>query len=462
MTLVDDRAERAVLAALLVRPSCWPDVAAQLEPDAFGGATTRAIADAYWAVRRRGDADADMITVSAELDRRGTMRQAGGLLGELCNEFVATTPLKHARRLRELAAARRTHELLGDIRDEQRAAEDDPVAWLEDVARRVSAATDIRRESELVHISSAIEPHLAEIGARSAGPGRGTPTGLAQLDALTGGLHDSEYIVVAARPSCGKSALGLQIATHVARVAGQPVALFSSEMKRIPVMDRLIAERADVGMHRLREGRLTEDEMRAVIGAYTELQRSGVWISDRRGWRVNEIVAQVRAWKRQHCAVRPDGSRPRPLVVVDYLQRVHASRRHSTREQEVAEISDTFATAAGELECCFMVLAQLGREVEKRAADQPPQLSDLRESGAIEQDADSVWFVHRPDRIDPAIEAGATMLSVAKQRQGECAIVPLWFRGSRQRFVHRDRDYERRTAPKTTKAGDHMPKRGAT
>lgn len=453
MRLVDERAERAVLAALLVRPACWPDVSALLEPDAFGTPRHRAIADAVWAVRRSGEADVDLVTLGAELDRAGTRKQAGDL-GELLDQVVPTQPLKHARRLRDLGTARRFHELLGDVSEELRLAEDDPTAWLEDAARRLVAAADVRRESDLVHVSTLVERHIREIEGRAAGTRRGTPTGLEKLDAMTGGLHVGDFVVLAARPSCGKSALAMQIATHAAADAKRvKVAFFSSEMRELSVMDRLVAEGGSVPLHRVRDGKLTQDEMQGVLSAYRKLRDSGVWLSDRRGWRVNEIVAQVRTWKRQHCR-----NGETPIVIVDYLQIVKPSQRHSSREQEVAEISGTFQTLAGEESVALVVLAQLGREAEKRGADTPPQLSDLRESGAIEQDADGVWFVHRPDRIDDTIDAGATELAIAKQRNGECGRVPLWFRGRYQRFEHRDCAYERRTPPKTAAAGDKMPK----
>jgi len=449
----DHESATAVLAAILVRPSTWPEIADALEPDCFDDPRLRAVAEATWAVRRRGE-EADILTVGGELDRRGSRGLAGGTLVDLVDAHVPSGITAHVRRVREFAAVRRLLAVLDEVRESARRLDDGPVEWLEEAARKVTAAADIRRESELVHVSTLFEGHIREIQARAAGPGRGVSTGIAGLDTMTGGLHPAEYTVVAARPSAGKSALGLQIATHVAQ--SEPVAFFSSEMKRIPVMDRVVSCEAQVGMFQLRHGRLSEHEMSAIIESYKRLKRSGAWISDRRGWRVNEIVAQVRSWKATHCAPRPDGTVPKPFVIVDYLQRIHASRRHSTREQEVAEISDTFATMAGELNVSLMVLAQLNRGLESRDPMHPPQLSDLRESGAIEQDADGVWFVHRPDRLDPTIQPGGTMLVIAKQRQGECGIVPLEFQGKYQRFVRRDYELDRRTPPKTTRPGDKM------
>jgi replicative DNA helicase len=479
MKRVDDRAEHAVLAALLVRPACWHDVEPLLRPIDFGNLRHKAIADAIWDIRRRGDADADFVTIIAELERHGTVNLATETLYKLAEDRIVDTPVKHAKRVREIAAGRRLLEYMADRCDDAHAF-DDPLTFIEETARRVTALADVRRESELVHIADLAHAHIAEIQARARGVKRGHATGIEKLDALTGGLQPGQFTVIAARPSCGKSAIAMQFATTVGD--REPVAFFSSEMKRMLCMDRWCAESGSVELHKIRDGRLSRDEFAALIRAYERMKASGVYVADRRGWKVNEIVAQVRAWKREVCRARPckgcdgtgategvkcdpcdgTGSRtPRPLVVVDYLQIVKPSERHHSREQDVAEVSGTFQTLAGEEDLALVVLCQLSREVDKRAPEQVPTLADLRESGAIEQDADNVWFVHRPDRIDEnRCEPGATILSVGKQKHGECANVPLWFRGAYQRFIPRGRDESiwKPEQPKTTKAGDHMPK----
>lgn len=446
-----------MLSALIVRSSSWHDVAPIVSADAFAGQAERAVADAVWACRRAGD-DIDYVTLGREISRAGTSSVVGSLVSELA-DAVVVEPVRHARRVRDLAAARRTWELLGDMTTEVTRAEDDPLSWIDDVARRVSAAADVRRDLELQHVGELVPGHVAELKRRAEGTTRGLPTGIDALDAMTGGLHVGEYVVIAARPSCGKSALALQLATAVSSNAR--VALFSSEMTAAGVMDRLVSERGRVGLSRVRDGRLTELEMHGVLGAYGQLQSSHIWLSDRRGWRVNEIVAQVRQWKRQHAQGH------NAVVLIDYLQLVRASQRHGTREQEVAEVSWALSTLAGEEKIALVVLAQLSREAEKRGADVPPQLSDLRESGSIEQDADGVWFLHRPDRIDPTIEQGAAILAIAKQRNGECGSINLWFQGSQQRFAYREREYVRRSngdssqlqAQSITRPGTPIPRR---
>jgi replicative DNA helicase len=441
MKLVDRDAERHVLASILVRAGAFSEIAELIGPDAFGLDRHRAIADAVWAMARRRDSDLDFLSIQRELRAQGTVQLVGNTLAEILDVFPGPH-LKHARRLRDLGVARRLHGLCRDIVDEAEQAEYDPLTWTDDVARRVTAAADVRRDLELVHVSELIDEHQRTIDRRGEGVEVGNLTGIDRFDAMTGGLHVCEYTVLAARPSCGKSALALQWGTAIA--AHEPVALFSSEMKRIPVMDRFVAEAGTIDMRHLREGRLDAEERLGLANAYDMMRRSGAWMTDRRGWRATEIVAQLRTWLRKVRRPRHDGTIPKPTVIIDYLQRIKAPSRHHSREQEVAEISDIFATAAGELEVALVVLAQLTREAEKRPPEVPPQLADLRESGAIEQDADNIHFVHRPDRIDPLIERGAAMLSIAKQRNGECAILPLWFVGKHQRFIHRDRDYTRR------------------
>jgi replicative DNA helicase len=476
--VIDERAEHSVLAALLVRPACWADVEPLLQPDDFGNPRHRAIAHAIWTLRRRGD-EADFITIAAELERAGAANLAGQTLASLDAEHIATTPVRHAKRVREVAAARRMAEYLADRGDAQGVLED-PLGFIEETARRVTALADVRRESEFVHLGDLAREHLAEIVARSKGVRRGIGTGIPKLDALTGGVQPGQFTVIAGRPSSGKTALAMQLATTAGKLG--PVAFASSETKRLLCMDRWASEMGRVHLQRIRHGTLSRDEMQALIAAYERMRSAGVFIADRRGWRVNELVAQVRAWKREHC--RPTACRvcegtgtfaaeacnvclgsgkvtPRPALFVDYLQIVRPSSRHSSREQEVAEVSGTLQALAGEEDVAVVALSQLGREAEKRDPDVPPQLSDLRESGAIEQDADNVWFVHRPDRIDESIEKGATVLAVAKQKHGECASVPLWFRGEYQRFEPREGDYTRTSKPKppkTTRPGDHMPR----
>jgi replicative DNA helicase len=483
MKRVDDRAEHAVLSALFIRLACWHDVEPLLRPEDFGNPRHRVIAESIWAIKRR-DEPLDFVTMTAELERAGKLNLANDTLTSLMAEHIVDKPVHHAKRVRAIAAGRRMVEYLVDRAEDGRAFDDDPLEYIEETARRVTALADVRRESELVHIADLAHAHIAEIQARARGVARGHATGIEKLDALTGGVQPGQFTVIAARPSCGKSALAMQLATTIGD--REPVAFFSSEMKRMLCMDRWCAESGSVPLHSIRDGRLSRDEFAALIRAYERMKRSaGIYIADRRGWKVNEIVAQVRAWKREVCRPRPckgcdgkgatDGVKcdpcdgtgartPRPFVVVDYLQIVKPSDRHHSREQDVAEVSGTFQALAGEEDVALVVLCQLSREVDKRAPEQVPTLADLRESGAIEQDADNVWFVHRPDRIDEnRCEPGATILSVGKQKHGECANVPLWFRGQYQRFIPRDRDESiwKPQEPKTTKPGDHMPKRGA-
>lgn len=455
MILVDPEAERDVLAAILVRPGAFQDAHGIIDPSSFGEPRHHAIASAIWALTQRR-VEPETRAVERELVRQ----ESRGIVGSLLDELVRRRPvafLNQTRRVRDLGAARKLHRLLFDMTDETTAAQDNPIEWLDEVARRVSAAADVRRDLEFVPMGSLVADHERLLDRRAQGVELGISTGIAAIDAVTGGMHVGEVTIIGARPSCGKSALALQIGNHIAQT--EPVVLLSSEMLKMPVLDRVIAETGSINMANLRRGRLDIVERDALREAYERLRRSHADVSDRRGWRVNEIVAQVRTLKRMRCRRRPDGTAPRMTVLLDYLQRILPSHRHHSREREVAEVSETIATMAGEVGCAIGLLVQLGRDAGKRGAEELPILEDIRESGAAEADADNVWFLHRHDRLDDTIEYGATTLAIRKQRQGECGNIPLWFRGQYQRFEYRDRDYVRRGKPEDDKPARPRTKR---
>lgn len=274
---------------------------------------------------------------------------------------------------------------------------------------------------------STIEDFHARQGALS-----GVPTGFADLDKMTNGLHGGEMIVIAARPSCGKTSLALNIAEHVAIEARLPVGVFSLEMTAESLILRMICSRSRVNLRNVRDGFLAERDFPKLTGAAGKISNAPLYIDDSAGLSILQLRAKARRMHQQHGI---------KLLVIDYLQLMHstAKRAQENRQQEIADISSGIKALAKELNIPVIVLAQLNREIEKDR-NRKPRLSDLRESGAIEQDADLVGLLYKPatDEDEPATQSEADSrpvnLLIAKQRNGPTGDVNLTFLNSITRF----------------------------
>ncbi len=231
--------------------------------------------------------------------------------------------------------------------------------------------------------------------------------------------------MIAARPSCGKSALATNIAVNVAK-SGVPVRVQSLEMSSGQLVDRVFSQEGRVGHGQVRSGRITSMDHEGIMDVCRKLQDVPLWIDDTRGLTAGELCSRCRQWRRDPKA---GGSHQNAVVIVDYLQLVRPSKGSRSREHEVAEVSGSLQALAGQTGCSIIVLAQLSRAVEQRGKAARPMLSDLRESGAIEQDADTVMFVHRLDRAGEDVSPATTSLIIAKARNGETADIPLHFVG---------------------------------
>jgi replicative DNA helicase len=451
--IADEHTERAVLGGLLLAPAAWPEVADRVTPEDFHSDSLRAVATALWSLLSRGT-DVDLASLASELEGAERLRMVGGMaaLSELHACGVSSATLRrHAVRLRDVAAARRLESAALDVRSSVDEALADPIAWVEQHAGRLTEAARLQREDGARSIRDMLHPALVRLQRRKSGEEQSTPYGYADLDQTTGGMAPGEYVVLAARPSCGKSALAMNIAVNVAR-EGIPVRVQSMEMSGPQLLDRVFAQQGRVAHGSIRTGRVTESDMQGVISACSRLQNAPLWIDDSRGLTGSELCSRVRQWRRDPKA---GGQHERAVVVVDYLQLVRPSKRCSSREQEVAEVSGALQTLAGQTGCSLLVLAQLSRAVEQRGKEAKPMLSDLRESGAIEQDADTVIFVHRPDRagateeIVPGkrvpVQPGTTELVIAKARNGETGFVKLHFVGRLVSFESVDHRQEYRT-----------------
>ena len=279
-----------------------------------------------------------------------------------------------------------------------------------------------------MHIETLLQPTLDEIDKISStgGIGTGIPTGFHQLDEYTNGLHPGQMITVAGRPGSGKSTLALDMARSAAVKNGKPTVIFSLEMSKIEIMMRMFSAEATVSLANMRSGHMSDQDWTRLARRSSELAEAPLFIDDSPNLTMMEIRAKARRLKQRHDL---------QMVVIDYLQLMTSGKRVESRQQEVSEFSRATKLLAKELEVPVVVLSQLNRGPEQRT-DKKPMLSDLRESGSIEQDSDVVLLVHRPDLYEPETErAGEADLILAKHRNGPTATCAVAFQGRYSRFV---------------------------
>ena len=378
----------------------------------------------------------DVITVSEELKKAGDLEQAGGLeyLATLLEAVPTAANLGyHARIVREKALLRRlidaAHAIERDVREPgERTVEE----VLDQAEQRVFRVSESRDRDGFVWIKEVLYPVFEHIERlqESATDIPGLETGFRDLDRMTTGLHPGDLAIVAARPAMGKTSWVLNVAQSVAIEHEVPVALFSLEMSKEQLVQRFLCAEGRVDAQRLRRGKLAYDEYQRLARAAGLLNTARIWIDDSATANVLEMKAKARRLKAEEEV---------GLVVVDYIQLMTGARRTENRVQEVGEISRGLKSLARELEVPVVALSQLSRAPEQRP-DRRPQLSDLRESGSIEQDADLVMFLYRqeyyhgPTDKDGNSLEGKAELIVAKQRNGPTGTVDLFFNKAYTRF----------------------------
>lgn len=372
--------------------------------------------------------DADLVV--ARLRAAGRLEDVGGVqyLGRLIAEAGTGQNGSYYADLVRDASIRRQVRLAGQsiqAKAGQVCSSADDL--LDDVQREVLGIAAGGVGLHVVSSTQGINAFLTEVDRRvTSGGTTGVPTGLADLDALTAGLHPGELCVLAARPSVGKTALGTQVALTAAR-EGFPAALFSLEMVASEIWGRLICAAAGVNSQRVRRGRLSEDELERLSDAAQTLRGTPLRIIDSPAQRVRHILTAARRLKAT-AGVK--------LVVIDYLQLVEPDDRRVPRHEQVSEISRRLKLLARDLDLPVLCLTQLNRDVEKRGDNSRPRLSDIRESGAVEQNADTVIFLHRPQlrTRSHAAETETVEAIVAKQRNGATGDVTLVFNKGAMRF----------------------------
>ncbi|MFB7293565.1 replicative DNA helicase [Actinacidiphila glaucinigra] len=424
-------AEQCVIGAMLLSKDAIGDVVtgARLMARDFYRPAHETVFNAIVGLYGRGE-PADPITVGAYLSDRGDLTRVGG--APALHDLVTRVPTAanaeyYAEIVRDRARKRRLAEASVTIGNLAYGDGDaDEVTDAAGVAFNVAVSTDESTASFRPRDRSA--QLLDRIEARTRGEiAKGVPTGFTDLDSLTGGLYPGQVIVVAARPAMGKSTLAVDFLRAATMTHGRTGALFSLEMSGDEVHERILSAEARVGYHHLRNGTVTEDDWNRIARAMARLDEANLHIFEDAGTTVMQIKAHCRQLQQRGGL---------DIAVVDYLQLLQpASRRAENRQVEVAEMSRQFKLMAKELGIPVVVLSQLNRGPEQRS-DKRPMVSDLRESGAIEQDADIVILLHREDAYEKeSARAGEADLIIGKHRGGPTATITVAFQGHYSRFV---------------------------
>jgi replicative DNA helicase len=427
----DVSAEQCVLGGMLLSKDAIADVVEVLRSGDFYKPAHQTVYDTALDLYGRGE-PADPVTVAAELTRRGEIARIGG--APYLHTLISSVPTAanagyYARIVRERAVLRRLVEAGTKIVQMGYGGDGSEADDIVDRAQaELYAVTERRTGDDYLPLSEVMQGTLDEIEAISSRGGAmvGVPTGFTDLDSLTNGLHPGQLIVLAARPAMGKSTLGLDVCRSASIKNRLTSVVFSLEMARNEITMRLLSAEARIALHHMRSGSMSDDDWTRLARTMSSVSEAPLFIDDSPNMSMMEIRAKCRRLKQRHDL---------RLVVVDYLQLMSSGKRVESRQQEVAEFSRSLKLLAKELEVPVIAISQLNRGPEQRT-DKRPQLADLRESGAIEQDADMVILLHREDMYErESPRAGEADLIVAKHRNGPTANVVVAFQGHYSRFV---------------------------
>jgi replicative DNA helicase len=410
--------------------------AAQLLSDtAFYRDAHRRLFRAMLLILEKGDV-IDPLVLRDGLERRGDLEAAGGVeyIAELLDVVPTAANVEyHTRIVKDRALRRRLIEAGTAIVQNAYEGPDEIDALLDTAEQRVFEVSFQRTTQEFVRLKSLVWDTMERIEARHQGEEavHGVRSGFKDLDRLTNGLQPSDLIIVAARPSMGKSAFCLNLATHAAIEEKVPVAVFSLEMARDQLVERMLASESLVDLHRFRSGKLLEEDFSKLSYAVGILGQAPIWIDDTPALNLLELRSKARRLKAEHGI---------GLFVIDYLQLINAPRESENRQAEISFISRSLKALARELRTPVVALSQLSRAPEQRGGDRRPMLSDLRDSGAIEQDADLVMFIYRAEMYKSVLERdqdareGTAEVILAKHRNGPTGTITLAFRKECTRF----------------------------
>ena len=392
----------------------------------------------------QGGAVVDPLTLSNELEKHGSLQAAGGkdYIGVLLYIVPTAANIEyHLKIVREKALRRRLIEVAQNLVTEAHESAADAGELIDLAEHKIFQVSQQRGSDGFTRIKELLWPAMERIESlREGGPLTGVPSGFAELDSMTLGFQPSDLVIIAARPSMGKTAFVLNVAQYAAVERNLPTAIFSLEMSKESLVMRMLASEGYIDAQRLRSGKLTSQDHSNLAKAAALLGQAPIWIDDSPGLSLLEIRSRARRLKSQHDL---------KMIIVDYLQLVTGPPGVESRQQEISQISRSLKILAKELQVPVLALSQLSRAPEQRTGENKrPQLSDLRESGAIEQDADLVMFIYRPEFYERAVDEqgnpnktsdgipleGLAEIIVGKQRNGPTGIARLNFRKQFTRF----------------------------
>lgn len=422
-------AEEAVLGAVMINPEAYYDVAQFLQADDFYIHRHRWIWETFARLHEQR-IPIDFLTVSEELDQQGQLAEAGGpaYLTSLINNVPTSLHAEAYGHIVEETAVRR--RMLSAANEIAKLAYQQDVSVEEvmnDAEKAVFGVSERRTTRDLQPIKQVLSEYIDRIDqlARRDGEMYGVPTGFIDLDRLLGGLQPSDLLIVAGRPGMGKTAFMLSAAKNAAQIYKKHVAVFSLEMSSEQLIQRMIAQETGIDSQRLRTGKLTEAEWPLFTHAIEVLGDTVIFLDDTPALTPLQLRTKCR---RLHLEFKLD------LILVDYLQLMSSGRRSENRVQEVSYISRNLKVLARELNVPVLAAAQLSRAVEQRT-DKEPQLSDLRESGSLEQDSDIVMFIHRPEVYEKdTLKQNLAQIKIAKHRNGPIGSIELVFRSQIAKF----------------------------
>ena len=425
----DDVAEQSVLGGMLLSKDAIADVVESLRASDFYKPAHETIYEAILSLYGHGS-PADAITVADELKKRGELTRVGG--AAYIHTLIASVPTAanaqyYAEIVKEHAIMRRLIEAGTKIAQLGYANETEVDTLVDQAQTEIYAVTDGNAKEDYVSFSEALEETINEIDANSNRPDGvyGVPTDFIEFDELTGGLHGGQMIVIAARPGVGKSTLALDIARSASIHHQMTTVFFSLEMSRTELAMRILSAEGKISMGRLKKGDLDTEGWTNLATLQGRIDSAPLFIDDSPNMTLMEIRAKCRRLKQRNDL---------KLVVLDYLQLMSSGKKVESRQQEVSEFSRSLKLLAKELDVPVIALSQLNRGSEQRT-DKRPMVSDLRESGSIEQDADMVILLHREDMYNPDSErVGEADMIIAKHRGGPTRTIPLAFSGKYSRF----------------------------
>ncbi len=427
-------AEQSVIGAIFLEPQALITASEILLADDFYQNAHKKIFETMLRLSDQGKA-IDVVTVTEELSAKKEIEDVGGLsyILELANAVPTAANVAHyAKIVEEKALLRRLIRVATKIVEDGYTREDEVEALLGEAEKKMMEVANRKNAGDFKHVKDVLVETFDNIEQLQSRKGdvTGIPTGFRDLDHITAGFQRNDLIIVAARPSVGKTAFALNVAQSVAVQARENVAIFSLEMGAEQLVMRMLCAEGNIDAQVLRTGALTTEDWGKLTMAMGSLSNSGIFIDDTPGVRINEIRAKCRRLAQEHGL---------GMILIDYLQLIQGSGKPGeNRQQEVSEISRSLKGLARELKVPVIALSQLSRGVEQRQ-DKRPMMSDLRESGSIEQDADIVAFLYRDDYYDKESESKNMIeIIIAKQRNGPTGTVTLAFKKEFNKFINVD------------------------